>query len=143
MSGLAATRRERRALAADNRKEPKALRRVPQAEWPNSGPRGLTEVWRSREFLVQIFSHEAAVRMTVCRTEVSGDRWRDGITWDEMQRLKGECGFSRVCAVEVFPPDDLIVNDANMRHLWLLHEPPPFMWGREANSPPEAPKEQD
>lgn len=29
---------------------------------------------------------------------------------------------------QIYPDDDNIVNVANMRHLWLLPEPPAFMW---------------
>jgi hypothetical protein len=28
----------------------------------------------------------------------------------------------------VYPPVDEIVNVANMRHLWLLDEAPPYAW---------------
>ena len=44
------------------------------------------------------------------------------IPWSEMQRLKDElCGPERV-AVEVFPPVSQLVDDANLRHLWVLPE---------------------
>lgn len=33
-------------------------------------------------------------------------------------------------AGEVFPAESDVVNVANMRHLWLLREPPPFGWRR-------------
>ena len=129
--GLSVSRRERRALAADNRKQPTELRQVPHAEWPLNRPRGITELWRSREFLVQVFDHEAAVRLSVCRTVVGGgERWADGITWDELQRLKRECGRGDKAAVEIYPPDAEVVNDANMRHLWVMREPISFAWRR-------------
>lgn len=86
------------------------------------------EVWRSVGFLVQMFREGDWVRMTVNRTtNVDGD-WQDGITWDELQRLKAEVGRGHLWAVEVYPADAEVVNEANMRHLWLLAEPPPFAW---------------
>ena len=125
---LKTNRAQRRALAADNRKQPTCLRLIPRSEWPlTANPRGLSEAWRSREFLVQIFSHEVAERLSVCRTELSGERWKDGISWDDLQRLKRECGRGDKCAVEIFPPDSEVVNVANMRHLWIT-EAPAFMW---------------
>ncbi|HCK84425.1 MAG TPA: hypothetical protein DHW63_07890 [Hyphomonadaceae bacterium] len=126
---MPATRRERRALAADNRKMPRQLSRIPREEWPAYRPHGLTEVWRSRDFLVQVFSHEACERLSVCRTSITGDRWTDNIAWDDLQRLKRECGRGDQCAVEIFPPDAAVVNVSNMRHIWLC-DPPPFMWRR-------------
>lgn len=127
MSGLRTTRQQRRALAADNRREPESLRQVTRHEWPPPFPNGLLEVWRSRDFLVQVFGHEANVRLSVCRTELSGQRWADGISWDDLQRLKRECGRGEACAVELFPPDSTVVNVASMRHLWIV-EAPVFMW---------------
>jgi len=40
--------------------------------------------------------------------------------WADMQRIKDElCGAERV-AVEVFPPQSQLVDDANCRHLWAM-----------------------
>ena len=135
MSAAANTnRRDRRALAAANRSFPVELVRVPPEDWTGTfRPTGISEVWRSREFLVQVYTHEAAERITVSRTEVVGERWREDISWDDLQRLKRECGRGDRCAVEIFPPDSEVVNVASMRHLWLC-DPPPFMWTREGHS---------
>lgn len=87
------------------------------------------EVWRSRDFLVQLFDEGGHVRVTVNRTHMpNGKDWADGITWDELQAIKAEIGRGDRWAVEVYPPDDEVVNDAPMRHLWLLDEPPSFGW---------------
>ncbi len=86
-------------------------------------------VWRSREFLVQLFADNGHVRMTVNRThKPNGKDWAEGITWDELQRLKTEVGYGDRWAVEVYPPDEEVINDANMRHLWLLKETPDYGW---------------
>ena len=124
-----ATREQRRQLARENAKQPKRLQEVPREQWPwPSAPH--LRILRSRDFLVQIFEAPppAVVRLTVCRTEINGARWRDGISWDDLQRIKAECGYSLEHAVEVYPPDPDVVNDANMRHLWVLAEPIPFAW---------------
>jgi hypothetical protein len=64
------------------------------------------------------------------RTEYDPDtcRPRDGIGWDDLQRLKGEAGYGEYCAVEIYPPDADVVNVANMRHLFILKSPPAMMW---------------
>lgn len=93
------------------------------------------EVWRSRDFLVQLYVDGEWTRISVNRTHMpNGQDYADGITWDDLQRLKAEIGRGDQWAVEVFPADAEVVNDANMRHLWLLAEPPPFAWVAE---PPE------
>ena len=55
----------------------------------------------------------------------------EGITWDELMECKRQAGHGDRWAVEVHPPDSQIVNAANMRHLWLLDEAPPYGWSDE------------
>lgn len=132
---IQATRDQRRELERQNAKFPRTLVLIPLSTWPATtlvDPR-LIEVWRSREFLVQVFQEDGGVvRLTVCRTAVTvaAARWEDGITWDELQRLKRECGRGAQCAVEVYPGARDIVDVANMRHLWVLPEPPAYTWRR-------------
>lgn len=47
---------------------------------------------------------------------------RDGITWDELQRLKDEHLGPDVLAVELYPPACRLVDEVNMRHLWEVPE---------------------
>lgn len=130
------SRAQRRELARQNAKLPATLQPVPFDEWPASmrhHPNAPVAVWRSRDFLVQQFraNAPALVRLSILRTTLDGDRWRDGITWDDMQRLKAEAGFAQAWAVEVFPAESDLVNVANVRHLWLLPEAPAFAWQRD------------
>ena len=125
--------RVRRALAARNAAQPDGLTKVPAHEWPRTIPNGLIEVWRSKTLLVQIYSSEnseAMLRLSVCRTSLAtgGNRWADGLSWDDLQAAKSAVGLGRFCAVEIYPPDGCTVNVANMRHLWLLSVAPAFMW---------------
>ena len=45
---------------------------------------------------------------------------RDGITWNELQAVKNEVAGPTATAIEVFPPANRVVNDVNMRHLWVV-----------------------
>ncbi|WP_197090454.1 DUF7694 domain-containing protein [Cupriavidus basilensis] len=133
--GVNTTREERRALLRENSKQPKYL--VPVEGWQYSShiPDGLIEVWRSREFLVQIFREgEGIVRASVNRTTIdaSSGRWHDSISWDELQRIKREIGRGHMDAVEVYPNDSDVVNVANMRHLWIFADPLPYKWSKNA-----------
>lgn len=126
------TRADRRELERTNARMPLVLVPLPREQW---GPLcaaqpTLIEAWRSRDFLVQVFRERAnLVRLSVCRTAVTEEkRWVDGITWDELQRLKRECGRGHLDAVEVYPGDRDIVNVANLRHLWVFDEPLDFKW---------------
>jgi hypothetical protein len=94
-------------------------------------------VWRSRDFLVQLFD-EAGGRLSICRARLAanGQRWADGITWDELMEVKAGVGFGDRWAVEVFPPDAAVVDVANMRHLWILDGVPPYGWNTRISSSP-------
>lgn len=133
---ITTTRAQRRRLAIENAKWPTTLEEIPEEQWrlAPSVPKDLERVLRSRDFHAQVYSAQAPAiyRITVGRTVLDSDagRWRDGITWDELQRIKRECGFGAYHAVEVFPADCDLVNVANLRHLWILHDPPSFAWRR-------------
>jgi hypothetical protein len=73
---------------------------------------------------------EGTLRLSVnrCRINEHKGTWADGIKWDELQRIKAECGFADKWMVEVYPPADDLVDVANMRHLFLLDDPPPYAW---------------
>ena len=124
------TQQQRRQLKAENKTWPVALKQIPKAEWPQSyHPPGIKEVWRSRGFLVQVYDDERSgvERMAICRTEVMSGDWAAEISWDDLQRLKRECGRGAKDAVEIYPSDADVVNVANMRHLWIVGIVP-FKW---------------
>lgn len=113
------------------RKLPKELEPLPEHEWPQSQTsRERLAVWRSRDYLVQVFAEdEDIIRLSICRTQIGGDgRWEDGLSWDELQRVKREIMLGDSWAMEIYPADDHIVNVANMRHLWVMQSPPTFGW---------------
>jgi len=124
-------RLKQRYIREQNRLYSEKLVEIPQSqwEWHSFKP---AEVWRSSRFLVQIFPPKnGAARMSVNRTLLADDgRWMDGITWDDLLRLKSECGHGDDWAVELFPPNDRVVNVANMRHLWLIPTEPDYAWKR-------------
>lgn len=123
----------REYLEKTSKKYPRFLVMVPKSEWPKGYAEQKlppTEIRRSRDFLVQIYpAPGASCRMSACRAKIRDDgNWEDGITWDELQKLKDQAGFGDSWAVEIYPPDQSVVNVANMRHLWILSEPPKFAW---------------
>lgn len=131
---LSTTREQRRALERENARRPLHLEGICREDWPDGladHPRSPFAVWRSRHFLVRFYKEPAPGvigRLSILRTAVAGDRWADGITWDDIQRLKSETGHADTWAVEVFPADADVVNVANIRHLWLLAEAPAYAW---------------
>lgn len=124
-----------RQMRRDNLAYPAQLARVPVEKWPQEMSDGTPriELFRSRTHLVQVFAEPSGiVRLSVNRTDWDErqNRFREDITWDDLQRLKGEAGYANHYAVEVFPPDIDVVNVANMRHLWVFpaNVVLPFAW---------------
>ena len=123
------SRAQRRELERESAKWPAALKNIPRHEWPNpDGPQ--LRVLRSRDYLVQEFdgTGPVLVRLSINITSMDGTRWKDGIPWEDLQRLKGEAGYPLCDAVEVFPAAGDVVNVANMRHLWVMRDKLPFAW---------------
>lgn len=124
----------RKLLRAQNAQASPVLKEIPREQWPqhvSAHQKRPAKVWLSKTFLVQAYVEEYdIVRLSVNRTEIviETGHWRDGITWDELMLVKRECGYADRWAVEVFPPDEEVLNVANIRHLWLMPNAPTFAW---------------
>lgn len=124
------SRQQRRLLEKENAKQPRTLQPVPRSEWPDH-PRQPKEVWSSRDYLVQVYAEPSGMeRLSISRTSLQGERWADGLSWEDLMGLKRQCGRGDRDALEVYPADKDVVNVANMRHLWLPPEPVAFAWRR-------------
>lgn len=98
-----------------------------QAQRPNAPKK----VYKNDEFLVQVFNLDGEpTRLTVNKVKRKGNNWADGITWDQLMQVKRLLGFAQQCAIEIYPPDEDIVNVANMRHLWVV-DMPDFAWKKD------------
>lgn len=78
-------------------------------------------------------AHKNRVFSVLDRTDYSGARHLavtslSGIrpTWPEMQRIKDELAGPDATGVEVYPPADEVVDEADMFHLWVLPDRLPF-----------------
>jgi hypothetical protein len=45
---------------------------------------------------------------------------QDGIPWDDLQEIKNEVAGRDERAIEIYPAADELVNEANIRHLWVV-----------------------
>lgn len=119
-------------IAHENTKYQAHMVLIPESEYATHQQSGMVSVWRSKDYLVQLFSSNhpgVCVRMSVNRTGIdSNGGWKSDIPWEDLQRIKNEIGFGDFDAVEVYPADNDVVNVANMRHLWVLNAPVEFAW---------------
>lgn len=133
------SREERRKaealIVAKNKTFPNHLIKLTDKKSLENRPPKCTSVWRSCNFLAQVYKDETPgiTRITINRTtgKVKEDgtvQYDENITWEELQRLKHECGYGDFDAVEVYPRDQDVVNVANMRHLFVFDQLLSFTW---------------
>ena len=124
------SREARRQLERDNAKWPAKLQVVPRSQWHDDDDPKRRSVFRSRNYLVQVFDEpDDVTRLSICRTNVNAaGGWHEDLTWDELQEIKRQAGMGDKYAIEVFPRDTDVANVANMRHLWVLPTPLPIGW---------------
>ncbi len=86
-------------------------------------PRGsaFREAWLNNILSVQVYDRATAwgdvLHLALRRNDESELRG-----WDELQRAKNEVVGSHRVAVEVYPAEEEVINQANMRHLFVLPE---------------------
>lgn len=91
----------------------------------------ITTAHRNRVFSVLDRQAEAGVRHLAV-SSLSGTR----PTWHEMQRIKDELAGRDATAIEVYPPRDQVIDEADMFHIWVLRGNLPF--GLHLNTIPPA-----
>lgn len=107
------------------------FKEIPLTDEQKSRPNAPINVYKNDEFLVQIYNLDGEpTRITVNKTKRKGNNWADGITWDQLMQVKRLVGFAKHCAIEIYPPDEHIVNVANIRHLWVV-DMPEFIWKKD------------
>lgn len=133
------TRKAQAELRKYIRSLPATLKEVDLAG--RATPEHLKRAWRSRHFTAQLFDEPNGLRLSVQRSEdappVRGGRERP-ISWDELMEVKRQVGFGDRWAVEIFPPDDQVVDVAPMRHLWVLPGEPDYGWRSASAQPVES-----
>lgn len=125
----------RKVLRDENRKFPPHLVKIPDEHWPEDRHAyGDTRihVYRSKYFLVQVYAMNGGMfRIAVARCEIDKNgQFVEDITWDDMQMIKRQAGFSEWDGVELFPKDRDMINIENMRHMFVFPESLPFAWRR-------------
>lgn len=87
-------------------------------------------IWEDDTYCVAAFDACGAIHLTVHRWDM-----KDGITWDELQRIKNECGFEDRDAVEAYPRQQDVINTGNIRHLYVFEQLLPLITRNHGNRP--------
>lgn len=75
-------------------------------------------VWENDTYSVGAFMDQGFIRLDIIRRDM-----KDGITWDELNWIKNQCGFAEFDACEFFPRQRDVINVANVRHLYITSTP--------------------
>jgi hypothetical protein len=75
-------------------------------------PGKLSAVWQCRKYLVRVTQFLDGTVLLSIEDAACRHSWRD------MQRIKNDLLGEQWAAVEVYPPQSLVVDDANIYHLW-------------------------
>lgn len=89
-----------------------------------TAPRGLREIWISKVYFVQVFelpADQGWTRIGILKCNQTEIRE----SWSEIQRIKNEILGAEADAIEIYPAESDLVNDAPMR--WLI-TPPDRTW---------------
>ncbi len=78
-------------------------------------------VMRNRVFAVLIRNDQTGI-VHLAVSSLSGIR----PTWREMQRIKNDIAGADATAIEVYPPQSNVVDEADMFHIWVLRGKLPF-----------------
>lgn len=78
--------------------------------------------WEDDEYLVYGFQDQFTLRLDIGRKD-----GKDGIKWDDLQRIKADCGFSHCDAVEFYPSKVDVINTGNWRHLYVFFDKLPLI----------------
>lgn len=73
-------------------------------------------------FYAAVIKDDEAIRLDIVRKD-----FQDGITWDELQTIKRECGYGDKDAIEFYPPDEDVFNTGNVRHLFIFDKRLPLI----------------
>lgn len=110
---------------------------IPREKWPEAQRNHRSSpfrVWMSQEYMAQLYPAErkdepAIGRLSIHSVHRTAAGWVDNIPWETLQRIKADCGFADLDAIEIYPAERDVVNVANIRHLWLVPRSYlPFAW---------------
>jgi hypothetical protein len=121
-------RAERRQFLAEHAKRratwPKRMQADPAVPPDMLESGKVLGAWKSRDFSCVAWSSSSPnimCRLSINRLDLDNEgNWLGGISWDDLFRIKNECGFGDCDAVEVYPAEDKLVNVSNVRHLWVF-----------------------
>ena len=131
--GAPRTTKDRREwrLACKEWPDRMTLVQIPQSTRTLPSGTYAVKAWRSSRYLATHWrERNGNERLSVNRVDINTatGAWKEGITWEQLQEIKSQCGFDDKAMIEIYPPGNRVINDAPMRHLWFVDEIPKQTW---------------
>jgi hypothetical protein len=95
---------------------------IPKIRWhqsPNKPIEGLIKFVKNNIYSVQ-FVEERTGWGNVIRLLIRRHDTKTTVSWAHKQRIKNELIGEEATAVEVFPPESKLFDEANIYHLWII-----------------------
>ncbi len=94
-------------------------------------PLGLKRFFSNDRYSVQIYERHNAEWGTITHLMIRPHDCKPVHNWQHFQRIKNELIGAEAIAVEVYPAESELIDDANLYHLWILPDgfPHPFRLG--------------
>jgi hypothetical protein len=131
--GAAMNRRQRHTLAAFVRQtadEWHPFERITSAEPAFAKFGDVHSCWANNRYGIHVYRRKAILRSGSVALHLNIRRQDGGIDfpWYDLQRIKNEIVGPEYVAIEIFPAESELVDQANARHLFVLPlgEPSPF-----------------
>lgn len=139
----AEAKRRRKLMNASNKQYGPILVELKKEDWPkdlDSIPGSpLVEMWRSNRYAVRVYDENNCKRISVNRTTFNNDgSYKANISWDELQNIKTHIGFGDKDAIEIYPNDKDVVNNSNVRHIWIMPSPLGCVWRQKVIKPEDS-----
>jgi hypothetical protein len=79
-------------------------------------PKGLVRFYKNNLYTVQVYLADRGIKRALIRRNDETTK----VSWRDKQRIKNELFGEGAIAVEVFPPESRLIDDANIYWLWVL-----------------------
>jgi hypothetical protein len=111
-----------REYERQRRSWPEQMQKIPLPADLPEGQKQIEGQWRSRYYLATLWNRDGRRTLHIHRVEMAKDgTWLPGVTWEDMQSIKIQCGLGLMVGQVIFPNDYEPAKE-NIYVMWL-HDP--------------------
>lgn len=89
-------------------------------ETGHKSPKDLIRAWKNNIFIVQLYLKQTPDGDEIQKLMIRRNDESTKVSWADKQRIKNELMGEETFMIECFPPQDLLIDCANMYWLWSL-----------------------